>query len=92
MSNSNKQAAEKAAKEAAEKAAQEAAAQAARDGESETAVVSTVVKMLAPEGGTGISIDGVSYEVDEKGIVEIPSHLVGNALAHGFEPAKPATK
>jgi hypothetical protein len=43
-----------------------------------------IAKMKGPEGHGGISHEGVSYEPDENGIVEVPQEAVGEAMNHGF--------
>jgi len=44
-------------------------------------------------GGAGISINGVQYEADKDGNVDIPEEFVELAASHGYVPAvekKPA--
>lgn len=48
-----------------------------------------IAKLEAPEGATSITIGGEEYEVDQKtNLLSVPSHLVGEALAHGYTKAR----
>lgn len=46
-----------------------------------------MAKLIAPENSTGCSFDGVEYEVDAKGFVEVPEEAVLALLDHGFKTA-----
>jgi hypothetical protein len=43
-------------------------------------------KLKAPENCDGCSHDGVSYDVDKDGNVEVPDEAVADLLHHGFKP------
>lgn len=51
-----------------------------------------MAKLKAPENSTGCSFDGVEYDVDEKGFVEVPDEAVESLLSHGFTPAPAEVK
>lgn len=44
-----------------------------------------MAKLIAPENATGCSHEGVEYDVDEKGFVEVPEEAVSALLDHGFK-------
>jgi hypothetical protein len=43
-------------------------------------------KLKAPEGATSCSHDGVVYEADASGLVDVPDEAVLPLLDHGFAP------
>lgn len=49
-------------------------------------------KLQAPEGCTGASFDGVEYEADKNGVVEVPAAAAAELLSHGFTAVKPKAK
>jgi hypothetical protein len=51
-----------------------------------------MAKLKAPENSTGCSFDGVEYDVDEKGFVEVPDEAVESLLSHGYAPAPAEVK
>lgn len=51
-----------------------------------------MAKLKAPENSTGCSFDGVEYDVDEKGFVEVPDEAVESLLSHGYSPAPAEVK
>jgi hypothetical protein len=42
------------------------------------------VKMKGPEGHSGLSHQGNSYEPDADGVIEVPHEALGEAMNHGF--------
>lgn len=45
------------------------------------------IRLKGPKNHGGLSIRGVSYSPDKKGVVEIPAEDFEEALAHGFSHA-----
>jgi hypothetical protein len=44
----------------------------------------TKVRMQGPANCSGFGHDGASYAADENDIIEVPSHIIEHAKAHGF--------
>jgi hypothetical protein len=47
-----------------------------------------MAKLKAPEGFTNGSHDGVEFEADKNGVVDVPDAAVADLMTHGFTPAK----
>jgi hypothetical protein len=44
------------------------------------------MKMQAPDGASGCSVDGTEYKCTKAGIVDVPDEAVADLLPHGFVP------
>lgn len=47
-----------------------------------------MAKLKAPEGCKSCSHDGIEFEVDKNGVVDVPDEAVADLFNHGFTPAK----
>lgn len=49
------------------------------------------VKLQAPDGATGVSVDGIEYRVDGD-FVEVPASAAEGLRSHGYTPYVPKPK
>ena len=42
------------------------------------------MKMKAPKGMSGCSVDGVEYAVNKRGLVDVPEAAAAELASHGF--------
>lgn len=46
------------------------------------------MKLQGPDNNSGFTHEGISYEPDENGCIDLPPEVVGFAFSHGFKPVE----